>query len=97
MEYPSLRHSGQASDLETDYLRKHTPILPLPPNSKIPFYKQGFPLPDPYQQHTTRTQLNLISQEAPSNPLPFTVWHGTFRPQINQGSGFLSINENRWS
>lgn len=97
MENPSTKTTGPSYDLETKYLIKHAPLIETPSNRYIPFDRQGMPLPDPYQQHTTPIQIHQMSENVNTNPLPFMVWHGTFRKQINQGSGFLSVNEVRWS
>lgn len=97
MENPSIEMLGPAYDLETPYRIQRSLVLPLPSNRTIPFGRQGAPLPDPYQQRTSPLQIHQMSEDTESNPLPFMVWHGTFRPQINQGSGFLGVNEIRWS
>jgi hypothetical protein len=84
--------TGPAEDIEMfDYIRNEYPTLPDPPGD-IPFYEQAFPLPDPYQRHTSSEQVIQATTYQDFNPLPFTRFVGTSTEQINQPQ-FLSVNE----
>lgn len=94
--------SGRADELEatklsTDgYHIKPIALLPDPPG--IAFGKQGQPIPDPYNRHTTyREVIHMEDPDANDCVLSTMYWTGVSKKQINQGGPTfrLGVNENR--
>lgn len=94
--------SGRADELEAAKLSTHGykikphTLLPDPPG--IPFEKQGQPIPDPYNRHTTyREVIHMEDPDADDNALACMYWTGVSKKQINQGGPTfrLGVNENR--
>ena len=90
----SLKAVGPSEDLEINYIKKPTMMLPDPPG--IPFNKQGVPI---YfdQPHTSHQEILQATTNTRTDPLPFQRFVGVGlnnkRPkQINQPD-FLGVNE----
>jgi hypothetical protein len=90
-DYPSIKGSGPAYDLEAEYLQYGFKLLPDPPGL-IPFGKQGQPIPDPLQRHTNYAQVYPATHPNAVNMQPFGHFVGTSLAQINQPA-FLGVNE----
>ena len=94
-EQVQIRHPGPGHDLESFYIKQPISLLPDPPG--IPFNKQGMPIPDIQQIHTSYREVDHAIHPDDPNPLPYKYWIGTSRRQINRGgpSFSLGVNENR--
>lgn len=62
------------------------------PLSGIPIGVQPDMLPDPYNKHTIEMQVEQMSKNTKTNPLPFGHFTGPFPVQVNQPQ-FLTVNE----
>lgn len=87
--------TGPGYDLESKYILKTFQLLPDPPG--IPFGKQGAPIPDIQQRHTSYREVSQMEYDHPTNPLPFQYWTGTSKLQINKGGKTfrLGVNEDK--
>lgn len=91
--HPSILLTGEGSNLETKYLQRVNRQLPTF-KTRIPFHKQGQPIPDYAQHHFGTKEMNVILNKVKLNTLPYYHFFGTSFPQINQ-PGFMSVIDKR--